>query len=46
MDMATIALVLQDEYKISIDEDDYPLLKTVCHIAQDIEKKLSDKINR
>jgi acyl carrier protein len=24
MDLATIALVLQDEYKIVIDEDDYP----------------------
>ena len=24
MDLATIALVLQDEYKITIDEDDYP----------------------
>ena len=29
MDLATIALVLQDEYKIVIDEDDYPKLKTV-----------------
>ena len=29
MDLATIALVLQDEYKIVIDEDDYPRLKTV-----------------
>jgi len=24
MDLATIALVLQDEYNIAIDEDDYP----------------------
>jgi len=24
MDLATIALVLQDEYRITIDEDDYP----------------------
>ena len=24
MDLATVALVLQDEYKIAIDEDDYP----------------------
>ncbi|MEQ8163139.1 MAG: phosphopantetheine-binding protein, partial [Smithellaceae bacterium] len=29
MDLATIALVLQDEYKIVIDEDDYPKMKTV-----------------
>jgi acyl carrier protein len=41
MDLATIALVLQDEYKIAIDEDDYPKLKTVRLIAEYIEGKLS-----
>ena len=41
MDLATIALVLQDEYKIVIDEDDYPKLKTVRMIAEYIEGKLS-----
>ncbi len=41
MDLATIALVLQDEYKIVIDEDDYPQLKTVRLIAEYIEGKLS-----
>jgi acyl carrier protein len=41
MDLATIALVLQDEYKIVIDEDDYPKLKTVKLIAEYIEEKLS-----
>lgn len=41
MDLATIALVLQDEYKIVIDEDDYPKLKTVRLIAEYIEGKLS-----
>ena len=41
MDLATIALVLQDEYKIVIDEDDYPKLKTVQLIAEYIEEKLS-----
>ena len=41
MDLATIALVLQDEYKIVIDEDDYPKLKTVQLIAEYIEGKLS-----
>ncbi len=41
MDLATIALVLQDEYKIIIDEDDYPKLKTVRLIAEYIEGKLS-----
>jgi len=43
MDLATIALVLQDEYKIVIDEDDYPKLKTVCLIAEYIEEKLKTK---
>lgn len=41
MDLATIALVLQDEYKIVIDEDDYPKMKTVRLIAEYIEEKLS-----
>jgi acyl carrier protein len=41
MDLATIALVLQDEYKILIDEDDYPKMKTVRLIAEYIEEKLS-----
>lgn len=40
MDLATIALVLQDEYKISIDEDDYPKLKTIQLIAEYIQEKL------
>jgi acyl carrier protein len=43
MDLATIALVLQDEYKITIDEDDYPKLKTVRLIAEYIEEKLSSQ---
>jgi acyl carrier protein len=41
MDLATIALVLQDEYKIVIDEDDYPKMKTVRLIAEYVEIKLS-----
>ena len=41
--LATIALVLQDEYKIVIDEDDYPRLKTVQLICADIEEKLAAK---
>ncbi|MEQ8152638.1 MAG: phosphopantetheine-binding protein [Smithellaceae bacterium] len=40
MDLATIALVLQDEYKIVIDEDDYPKMKTVRLIAEYVERKL------
>lgn len=43
MDLATIALVLQDEYKITIDENDYPKLKTVRLIAEYIEEKLTGK---
>jgi acyl carrier protein len=42
MDLATVALVIQDEYGIRIDEDDYPKLTTVRLIAQYIlNKKLS-----
>ena len=43
MDLATIALVLQDEYKIVIDEDDYPKLKTIRLIAEYVEEKISDR---
>jgi acyl carrier protein len=43
MDLATIALVLQDEYKIVIDEDDYPKLKTVRLIGEYIEEKLAQR---
>jgi acyl carrier protein len=39
MDLATVALVLQDEYGIRIDEDDYPKLTTVRLIAQYIQNK-------
>ena len=41
MDLATIALVLRDEYGIRIDEDDYPKLTTVRIIAEYIVNKLS-----
>ena len=41
MDLATIALVLQDEYKITIDEDDYPKLKTIRLIAEYVEERIS-----
>lgn len=43
MDLATIALVLQDEFKIIIDEDDYPKLKTVRLICEYIEEKIAQK---
>ncbi len=44
MDLATIALVLQDEYKIVMDEDDYPKLKTIRLIADYIKEKLAAKV--
>lgn len=40
MDLATIVLVLQDEYGIKIDEDDYPGLRTVGLIAGYIQERL------
>jgi acyl carrier protein len=40
MDLATVALVLQDKYGIKIDEDDYPKLTTVRFIAEYIKGKL------
>jgi acyl carrier protein len=40
MDLATIALVLQDEYRITIDEDDYPQLKTIRRISEYIKERL------
>ena len=43
MDLATVALVLQDEYRITIDEDDYPKLKTIRLIAEYIEEKIAAK---
>jgi acyl carrier protein len=42
MDLATVALVLQDEYGIRIDEDDYPKLTTVRFISEYIQKKLDE----
>lgn len=41
MDLATVALVLQDEYGIRIDEDDYPKLTTVRFIADYIHNQRS-----
>jgi acyl carrier protein len=43
MDLATVALVIRDEYAIRIDEDDYPKLTTVRLIAEYIERKLQEK---
>lgn len=40
MDLATIALILRDEYGIRIDEDDYPKLTTIRFISEYIVNKL------
>lgn len=39
MDLATVALVVQDEYGIRIDEDDYPTLTTVRAIADYVRER-------
>jgi acyl carrier protein len=43
MDLATVALVLQDEYGIRIDEDDYPKLTTLRFISEYVDKKTAEK---
>ena len=43
MDLATVALVLRDEYAIRIDEDDYPKLTNVRLISEYIHNKLEDR---
>ncbi len=43
MDLATVALVIRDEYAIRIDEDDYPKLTNIQLIAEYIERKLKEK---
>ncbi|EFK07747.1 phosphopantetheine attachment domain protein [delta proteobacterium NaphS2] len=41
MDLATVALVLQDEYGIRIDEDDYINLTTLNRIARYVQDKMA-----
>lgn len=41
MDLATVALVLRDEYAVRIDEDDYPKLTTIRLIGEYIQDKLA-----
>jgi acyl carrier protein len=43
MDLATVALVLRDEYAIRIDEDDYPKLKNVRLLSEYIDNKLKNR---
>jgi acyl carrier protein len=40
MELATVALLLQDEYGITVDEDDYPKLSNVRLIATYIRDRL------
>ena len=42
MDLATVALVLRDEYAIRIDEDDYPKLTNIRLISEYIDMKLKE----
>jgi len=39
MDLATVVLVLQDEFGITIDEDDYPKLSNIRLIAEYIRQQ-------
>jgi acyl carrier protein len=43
MDLATVVLVLQDEYGVFIDEDDYPKLKTIRMIAEYLQSRLQGR---
>lgn len=43
MDLATVALILRDEYAVRIDEDDYPKLTTVRLIAEYLQNKIAAK---
>lgn len=42
MDLTTVVLVLQDEYDVVIDEDDYPQLSTLRKISEYIETKMKE----
>jgi acyl carrier protein len=42
MDLATVALVLRDEYGVRIDEDDYPKLTNVRLIAEYLHGKMAE----
>ena len=40
MDLATVALIVQDEYGIRIDEDDYQKLTTIRFIAEYVQERM------
>jgi acyl carrier protein len=41
MDLATVALVLRDEYGVRIDEDDYPKMTNIRLIAEYLHHKMA-----
>jgi len=41
MDLTAVVLVLQDEYGITIDEDDYPKLKNLRLIAEYVHARMA-----
>ena len=41
MDLTTVVLILQDEFKVMIPEDQYPNLTTIRAIAEFIQSKVS-----
>lgn len=43
MDLATIVLVLQDEYGIKLDEGDFPRLRSIRLIGEYIQERLEAK---
>ncbi len=43
MDLATVALIIRDEYAIRIDEDDYPKLTNLPLISEYVAHKLNEK---
>jgi len=43
MDLATVVLVLQDEYGMKFDEDDYPKLVNIRLIAEYILERLESR---
>ncbi|MCB2187372.1 MAG: phosphopantetheine-binding protein [Deltaproteobacteria bacterium] len=46
MDMATVALVLQDEYNVVIDEEDYGKLINLRLIAEYVAARLAEQQQR
>lgn len=41
MDLTTVVLLLQDEFGVAIDEEDYPQLKSVRAIGEYLRRRLA-----